>query len=271
MSTHATGEPVTRVDADEPVVARTTQPRPPAPAVGPTVSVVIPVRDDADHLDACLTLLGRQTRRPDEVVVVDNGSTDASALVARQHGARVVLEPRPGIPAAAAAGYDAARGELILRLDADTRPGPEWVAHAARVLADADVDAVSGVGRFDLRGPGGALLAHAYLGAYYGLGHLAAGHPVLWGSSAAFRADDWRRVRDQVTRSADVHDDLDLALALGPDLRVVVDRTWRVEVSARSLRPGRQWVQRFGRAFRTLRRQWDVMPPWERWEPRLRR
>lgn len=94
---------------------------------------------------------------------------------------------------------------------------------------------------------------------------------MLWGSSAAFRADDWRRVRDQVTRSADVHDDLDLALALGPDLRVVVDRTWRVEVSARSLRPGRQWVQRFGRAFRTLRRQWDVMPPWERWEPRLRR
>lgn len=262
---------MTRADAGEPVLARAAEPPTVAPAARATVSVVIPVRDDAAHLDACLALLGRQTQRPDEIVVVDNGSTDASALVARQHGARVVVEPRPGIPYAAAAGYDAARGDLILRLDADSRPGPDWVARAAAVLADAGIDAVSGVGRFDLPGPGGVLLAHAYLGAYYGLGHLAAGHPVLWGSSAAFRADAWRRVRDQVTRSGDVHDDLDLALALGPDARVVVDRTWRVEVSARSLRPGRQWVRRFGRAFRTLRRQWDVMPPWERWEPRLRR
>ncbi|WP_318241202.1 glycosyltransferase family 2 protein [Cellulomonas avistercoris] len=262
---------MTRADAGDPASVRTTgQDSAAVPRTGSaTVSVVIPVRDDAQHLDACLALLGRQTRRPDEVVVVDNGSTDASALVARQHGARVVVEPRPGIPYAAAAGYDAARGDLILRLDADSRPGPDWVAHAVRVLADPDVEAVSGAGRFDLRGPGGALLAHAYLGAYYTLGHLAAGHPVIWGSSAAFRADAWRRVREHITRSGDVHDDLDLAMALGPDARVIVDRTWRVGVSARSLRPGRQWVRRFGRAFRTLRRQWDVMPPWERWRVRL--
>ena len=43
----------------EPLTART------------TVSVVVPVLDDADHLRACLALLARQTRRPDEVVVVE--------------------------------------------------------------------------------------------------------------------------------------------------------------------------------------------------------
>ncbi|GIG39766.1 glycosyltransferase [Cellulomonas phragmiteti] len=236
-----------------------------------TVSVVIPVRDDTTHLEVCLTLLAQQTRAPDEVVVVDNGSTDDSAQVARRHGARVVEEPHPGIPAAAAAGYDAARGDLVLRLDADTRPGPDWVAHAVRVLADPRVDAVTGSGRFDLPGPGGVVVARAYLGAYYTLGHLAAGHPVVWGSSAAFRADAWRRVRDHVTRTEDVHDDLDLAMALGPGARVVVDRSWCVGVSARSVRPGRQWVPRFGRAFRTLHRQWRVMPPWERWAVRFGR
>lgn len=236
-----------------------------------TVSVVIPVRDDAGHLDACLTLLATQTHPPDEVVVVDNGSSDASADVARRHGARVVHEPRPGIPVAAAAGYDAARGSLLLRLDADSRPGPGWVAHAVRVLADPAVDAVSGSGRFDLPGPAGVLLAHAYLGAYYALGHLAAGHPVLWGSCAALRTDAWRRVRTHVSRHADVHDDLDLAMALGPRSGVVVDRSWRVVVSARSVRPGRQWGQRFARAFRTLRLQWAVMPPRARWAVRLGR
>jgi len=250
--------------------ARAARPRH-ARARAVVVSVVVPVRDDAEHLDACLTLLAQQTRPPDEVVVVDNGSRDATVEVALRHGARVVHEPHVGIPAAAAAGYDAARGDLLLRLDADSRPGPGWVAHALHVLRDPRVEAVSGWGRFDLPGRRGALLARSYLGAYYVLGGLAAGHPVLWGSSAALRADAWRRVRGDVTRTGDVHDDLDLAMALGPDARVVVDRTWRVGVSARSVRPGRQWVRRFGRAFRTLRRQWRVMPPWRRWAVRLGR
>lgn len=232
------------------------------------VSVVVPVRDDAAQLDVCLGLLARQTRRPDEVVVVDNASSDTSAQVARRHGARVVQEPRVGIPAAVATGYDAARGDVILRLDADSRPGPDWVAHALDVLRDPTVDAVSGWGRFDV--PWGGLLASTYLGSYYGLGELAAGHPVLWGSSAALRAEAWRRARLDVTRTADVHDDLDLAMALGPGTRVVVDRSWRVGVSARSVRPGPQWRRRLGRAFRTLGRQWRVMPPWQRWWVRLR-
>ncbi|MBF0689761.1 MAG: glycosyltransferase [Cellulomonas sp.] len=234
------------------------------------VSVVVPARDDAAHLAVCLALLARQTRVPDEVVVVDNASQDETADVALRHGARVVHEPRVGIPAAVATGYDAARGDVILRLDADSRPGPDWVAHALDVLRDPDVEAVSGWGRFDLPVPWGALLAATYLGSYYALGALAAGHPVLWGSSAAFRTGAWQRVRGDVTRTDDVHDDLDLAMALGPAARVVVDRTWRVGVSARSVRPGRQWVRRFRRAFRTLRRQWQVMPPWQRWRVRLR-
>ncbi len=240
------------------------------PAHRVTVSVVVPVRDDASHLEHCLRLLAAQSVPPDEVVVVDNGSSDGSAHVARRWGARVVEEARVGIPAAAAAGYDAARGDVVLRLDADSRPGPGWVAHALRVLADPSVDAVTGTGRFDLPGRRGSRIARVYLGAYYALGHLGAGHPVLWGSSMAFRAVDWRRVRDDVTRHADVHDDLDLALALGPTARVVVDRSWSVGVSARSVAPGRQWLPRVGRAMRTFERHWASAPPWRRWAARVR-
>jgi glycosyltransferase involved in cell wall biosynthesis len=75
----------------------------------PTVSVVIPVRDDAGHLRACLRALAGQTVAPDEIVVVDNASSDDTAEVARAAGARVVREPVVGIPAAACTGYDAAR------------------------------------------------------------------------------------------------------------------------------------------------------------------
>ena len=92
-----------------------------------TVSVVIPVKDDARRLAVCLAAIRRQTVAPLEVVVVDNGSTDASAAVARAGGARVVREEHAGIPAASAAGYDAAIGDVIARLDADSIPPAEWV------------------------------------------------------------------------------------------------------------------------------------------------
>ena len=104
----------------------------------PRIVVVIPCRDDADYLDACLSALDRQTRRPDAVIVVDNASTDATADVARAHGATLLREERVGIWPAAARGYDdaAASADIIARVDADSRPHPDWVARLERAFAE---------------------------------------------------------------------------------------------------------------------------------------
>ncbi|MFD1506040.1 glycosyltransferase family 2 protein [Georgenia yuyongxinii] len=237
-----------------------------------SVSVVIPARDDAAMLDRCLRALARQTLAPAEVIVVDNASTDATAAVARTYGARVVHEPRVGIPAAAATGYDHARAEIIARLDADSVPPPDWVARVTAALSDHRVDAVTGVGRFYEHGRGGRLTAAAYLGAYYVLCHAALGHHALWGSGMAVRRTAWLRVRARVHRDdAELHDDLDLAFALGPVATIRLDRRLVVGVSARSLRGGAQMRRRFRRAFRTLTVNWQGMPPWRRWAERLAR
>ncbi|WP_293786537.1 glycosyltransferase family 2 protein [uncultured Aeromicrobium sp.] len=189
----------------------------------PSVSVVIPVRDDAAALAVCLERLARQTVRPVEIVVVDNASSDDSARVARGGGARVLTELRVGIPAAAARGYDAATGDLIVRCDADTVPGRRWIERLTAPLAsDPALDAVTGIGRFhDLPRGCRHVAAAVYLGAYYAATHLALGHTSLWGSNMALRRSSWRRVRDAVHRAdAEIHDDLDLAFALGPDSRI---------------------------------------------------
>jgi hypothetical protein len=116
---------------------------------------------------------------------------------------------------------------------------------------------------------GGRLACSLYLGAYYALTRLALGHTALWGSSMALRRSAWSEVRETVERSdPDVHDDMDLAFALGPHRRVVRERHLHVGVSARSLRAGRR--RRLLLAWNTLRSNWAEAPPWDRWWARLR-
>ena len=236
----------------------------------PSVSIVIPVLDDADELRTCLDLLAQQSHPALEVVVVDNGCTDDSVAIALAAGARVVAEPRRGIPQAAATGYDAAHGQVVARLDADSRPEADWVAQVARAMTDPRVEAITGPGRFHdvpwlLRGIAGVL----YLGAYYALTWLAIANTPLWGSSMAIRRDAWQRVREQVHRDADVHDDMDLAFVLGPSATIRYVPGLRVGVSGRSLVGGAQLQRRMDRAITTLRLNWATQPPWERWQQRI--
>lgn len=81
----------------------------------PMCDVVIPCRDEA----AALPLVLADVPEGFAVVVVDNGSTDGTAEVARQLGARVVHEARPGYGAAVHAGVEAATAEFVAVVDGD--------------------------------------------------------------------------------------------------------------------------------------------------------
>jgi glycosyltransferase involved in cell wall biosynthesis len=238
--------------------------------LGRSVSVVIPVKDDAVLLERCLAALARQTVPPLEVVVVDNGSVDRSAEVAAAYGARVVPEGTPGIPAAAATGYDAARGDVIARCDADTLPPPDWV-HRLLLGMGPGVDAVTGSGWFyDVPPLVRAVARWVYLTTYFLSVHAALGHPTLWGSNMAFSRHSWLEVRDRVRRGdPELHDDMELAFALGPGRTIRHDRSLRVGVSGRCLHGGDQLRRRMRRATGTLRVNWAEQPPWERWRARF--
>ena len=137
--------------------------------------------------------------------------------------------------------------------------------------ADPGLDAVTGRGRFhDLPWWLAPLVGRAYLGAYYLLVHAALGHPPVWGSNMALRRRTWWEVSALVHRAdPELHDDIDLSFALGPQRRVRYDRRLVVGVSGRSVRGRRQLRRRLHRAIRTLRCNWQVAPPWTRWRTRL--
>ena len=111
-------------------------------------SVVIPAYNEEQYLGRCLAALARQTYPADrfEVIVVDNGSTDTTAEIARRYGGvRVITKPRKGVARARQAGFAAARGAVIASTDADTVVPPFWVARIAEYFrADPALGAVYG-------------------------------------------------------------------------------------------------------------------------------
>lgn len=237
----------------------------------PSCSVVVPVRDDARELEGLLIALRRQSRAPLEIIVVDNGSRDDSAEVARRAGCRVVVEAEPGIPAAAAAGYDAARGELIVRCDADSRPAPGWIAahQDAHARHGPSSVIVTGPAHFRLLPPFGAVLAVLYLGTYMLTMGAALEHLPAFGTTMSMRRAWWTRVGGGVSRRCDVHDDMDLSFQVRPGEQVRLSFGARVGMSPRALRLRRDGPLRWHRAISTLRRNWRGQRPWERWAARL--
>ena len=238
------------------------------------ISVVVPVLDDARELEGCLVALRDQTRPADEIVVVDNGCSDNSAALARAAGARVVPEAVRGIPAAAAAGYDAATGDVIARLDADSRPGPEWLSRIEAAFdAEAELAAISGPGEFiGLTGWRARAAKMLYMDAFFLSVGAAMAHPVLFGSNLAMRRSAWEQVRAGVNRTdPELHDDIDLSFQFGAGDRVVVDKSLVVGISARPFDDPAAMRRRFTRAFRTIFRNWRTAPPSQRWMERYQR
>jgi glycosyltransferase involved in cell wall biosynthesis len=94
------------------------------------ISAVIPCYNGADYLLQALASVASQSRPPDEVIVVDDGSTDGSAAIAESWGATVLCQPNRGDGAARNTGLRAAGGDAVAWLDADDR----WRPHHLEVV-----------------------------------------------------------------------------------------------------------------------------------------
>jgi hypothetical protein len=107
----------------------------------PRVSVIVPAHDAAATLGDTLEALGRQSLAPYEVIVVDDGSTDATAEVAGAagDGVTVIRQPRLGAGAARNRGVEEARGGVLAFTDADCSPEPNWLASGLSCLEEADL------------------------------------------------------------------------------------------------------------------------------------
>ena len=112
----------------------------------PFLSVVIPAYNEEDYLPSCLQSIGRQDYAGGyEVIVVDNASTDDTAGIARDWGAKLVYEGKRSPACARQKGAEVARGKIIAFIDADTQAPAHWLSTIAwRFLCNPEIVALSG-------------------------------------------------------------------------------------------------------------------------------
>jgi glycosyltransferase involved in cell wall biosynthesis len=231
-----------------------------------SVSVVIPARNEERMLEACLTALSLQSDPVDEIILVDNDSTDATAATARSHaGVVVVTERRHGITYARNTGFDAATGDVIARIDADTMVTRGWSASIRRAFAtDPDLAGLTGPAGFTRLSSGDRVIGRAA----YAFGRtvhelMLRERPVMYGHNMALRRPAWDLIREIVTSGdAAISEDLDVTFALlhsgqrirnepGMLVTIAVERTLRYRKLAGYHRTNRLTVAKYrGRRVR---------------------
>lgn len=117
----------------------------------PTVSVVIPMKNEERSIGACLEAILAQDYPSHlmEILVVDGGSTDRSIPIVTSHGAihpqvRVLRNPAGSIPAGLNVGIRASRGAIIARVDARTILAPDYLSTGVRLLRETGAENVGG-------------------------------------------------------------------------------------------------------------------------------
>ena len=116
---------------------------PPSPL---KITVYVPAYNVAQFLGPCLEGLLAQTLPPNEILVIDDGSRDATAEIASKYAAVTLIQhgTNKGLAAARNTAMRAARNELVASIDADCVANPNWLAQLSASLTDPSVVGVGG-------------------------------------------------------------------------------------------------------------------------------
>jgi len=176
----------------------------------PGISVVVCSYNGARTLGACLRGLLALDYAAYEVIVVDDGSTDATAAIAREYGVRVISTENRGLSSARNTGMQEARGEIVAYIDDDCIPDPRWLRYLAAAFMGSDHAGIGGPNiPPDDDGPVAGCVANAPGGPIHVLlDDRQAEH--IPGCNAAFRKDRLEAVGGFDPRFRAAGDDVDL-------------------------------------------------------------
>jgi glycosyltransferase involved in cell wall biosynthesis len=236
----------------------------------PLISIVIPAHNEEQFLPETLRAIKALNYKNFEVIVVDNNSTDETAQIAKDYGAKLITESIKGVAAARHTGFMVAKGSIIASTDADTIVPSNWLNRIADKF-EGRPEMVAYGGLYSLySGPLSARMAFpdiAYLA--WCMDRLASGSWSLPGCNMAVRADAFKSIGG-FNLSKDVMEDIDISRRLAKIGKVVMDQGNIVQTSgrrygdglikgltpyAKATRAGKIIPKSFGSGFNAVRKE----------------
>jgi GT2 family glycosyltransferase len=224
----------------------------------PRISVVVCSYNGAATLRDCCNGLVALDYPDFEVIVVDDGSSDATAAIASEYGFRVISTDNHGLSSARNTGWQAATGEIVVYTDDDASPDPHWLRYLARTFSAGDF---AGVGGPNIPPPNSCTTAACVARAPGNPNHVLisdreAEH--IPGCNSAFRRDALEAVGGFDPQFRVAGDDVDLCWRIR-------DRGWRLGFSPaamvwhhrrKSVKAFWRQQRGYGRAEAQLERKW---------------
>jgi len=179
------------------------------------VSIVIPAFNEEKYIERCLNSVINQEVNADEIIVIDNNSTDKTAEIATTLGATVVSEKVQGMISARNRGFNEAKYEIIARCDSDTLVPHDWIKTIKNDFDKGGIDGLSGpIYFYDS-------ILLKYLKtlpakiAMTVMKTLSKGNSQLFGPNMIISKKIWEKVKDIVTLDdTKVHEDMDISLKI---------------------------------------------------------
>lgn len=204
------------------------------------LSLIIPVYNEERHIRKCLDSIANQTVMPDEVIVVDNNSSDRSIDIANHYDfVTVVNESKQGRGHARNKGFNAATGDILARIDSDTELKPNWVETVKMHFeTDSKLAGLTGIAYTPtvpiISRPMTTLISRTY----YWFVHAIFGTVTTWGATMAVSRQAWEKVKDKVcVDDSVVHEDQDIALWMaGQELKIIQANDVKITSSNQSFR-----------------------------------
>lgn len=178
------------------------------------LSIIVPVYNEEGYIGACLDSIAAQSQAPEEVIVVDNNSSDRTLSIVKKYPFVTLLhEEQQGQGYAQVKGFDLASGDVIGRIDADSILPHDWAENMRAAFQDKKIVAVTGAPEpydipFRRLGVAAFQIYHDYLTTW------TAGTHLLYGSNCAFRQSLWSKVKSELRLDPSIWEDYDLGFVL---------------------------------------------------------
>ena len=199
-------------------------------------SVIIPSYNEKFYLEKCLLALFKQEVPVQEIIVVDNNTADDSIDRARKKFPKVLFleEKNQGIVFARNTGFDAASGDILVKLDADSIVTPSW--HANLLETIGEFDGWSGhVASSELNPRFSATAIWVFNFIIFKTNKIVAGTPLLLGANMAITKGAWSEIRGDLIMRNDILEDTDMSIAMADkDLNITNSSYRGAMISARS-------------------------------------